>query len=76
MAELARGVFGAINVAITEVEVVGFAIVIVGSRGPVKTGLASATEQPVANIDRPAPHKEEGTKGNIIRIAIHWTSTR
>lgn len=67
---------GRVDVAVTEVEAVGEVSNRVGSRGPINTDLASDAKLiSIAGIDKPAPHKEEWTKDNIIRITINWTST-
>ena len=66
---------GRIDVTTTKIEVVGEASVRDGPRRPVITTLTSVVEQLIVSIDIPAPHKEEWTERDIIRITIYWTST-
>ena len=67
IAAVAIGVAGRIDAAVTEGEAVGVGSIRVGSRGPVATPLASVVKGDfsvwgyvlTAEIDPPAPHKEE-----------------
>ena len=76
-ADVARVGAGRIDAAIIEVEAVGVVSIRAGSRGPINTVPASAAKLiSEVGIDIPAPHKEKRAERNIIRITIHWASTR
>ena len=74
-AEVATEVIGRSDVTAIEAEVVGMVSARADPRRPIITFPASADElSSIVRIDTAAPHKEQWTKRDIIRITINWTS--